>query len=366
MPAFGRIVVLAVLYLALLTNAIPIVENVEGAGLEARGVVRKPTTKPTRPVTTRPKPVPKPKPKPTVVRRPVPKPTTVRRPPTKTPVKRPTPVKTPVKRPTPVKTPVKRPTPVKTPVKTPTPSATACPIRKPGAGKPTTPVKSKPRELLEYAYNKLFKRQREEFVGWHGTNSNTWAVWEGAGYLRKPWSWLDIIRQSRSGGSGADQELGEGVYVTDSLRTAEGFANINAGQSHNNGSYAVTCAIFARDSSEWRTAIPKAWLPDNLIGDSSDRRRHAQYEAYRMQWLERVWDPHYDRVHPSDIVRFAPLDHRRGAPPSQLVIPSTQTTKFFARCVRAGGGVLPRGVPAHDPQFPSEMRTWNIRDRPTC
>ncbi|KZV82605.1 hypothetical protein EXIGLDRAFT_843536 [Exidia glandulosa HHB12029] len=125
------------------------------------------------------------------------------------------------------------------------------------------------------------KRATEEFIGWHGTNSNTWAVWEEAGYLKKPWAWLDIIRQSRSGGSGADQELGEGVYVTDSLTTAEAFANINAGQSHNANTYGVVCAIFAKDESEWVWSIPKVWLPSNLIGDSSNALKHKQYNDYR-------------------------------------------------------------------------------------
>ncbi|KZV82291.1 hypothetical protein EXIGLDRAFT_778780, partial [Exidia glandulosa HHB12029] len=83
MTAFRRIVLLAVLYLALLTSAVPVLDNdaPDAANLAARGVARKPVSRPKTPV-----------------KRPAPRPPVVRKP---TPVKRPVPVRTPIKRPTP-------------------------------------------------------------------------------------------------------------------------------------------------------------------------------------------------------------------------------------------------------------------------
>lgn len=43
------------------------------------------------------------------------------------------------------------------------------------------------------------------FIGWHGTNDQTATLWTAAGYPRKP----------TGGRSGADEELGSGLYVTD-------------------------------------------------------------------------------------------------------------------------------------------------------
>ncbi|KZV82089.1 hypothetical protein EXIGLDRAFT_356361 [Exidia glandulosa HHB12029] len=78
-------------------------------------------------------------------------------------------------------------------------------------GKPTKPTKPTkgPRAVVDWVAN-LFKRDMAEFVGWHGTNSNTAALWQQAGYLANPrtsgWPW------GGSGGtSGADHELGDGA-----------------------------------------------------------------------------------------------------------------------------------------------------------
>jgi hypothetical protein len=61
-----------------------------------------------------------------------------------------------------------------------------------------------------------------EFVGWHGTNSDTAAFWAEKGQLAKPTAKtgiFDFILGPKSktppGSSGADAEIGPGVYVTD-------------------------------------------------------------------------------------------------------------------------------------------------------
>ncbi|EJD34339.1 hypothetical protein AURDEDRAFT_117643 [Auricularia subglabra TFB-10046 SS5] len=376
---FSRVVVLAVLYLSVLTNAVPVVDD--GVELVASGLVEAEhdaqlVDLEARVRTPRPRPRPRPKPAKTIVRKPAPVKTIIRRPvPAKTPIRRPVPTRTPVKRPTPAKptTPVKRPTavpkpPVKptkpvTPAKPPvkptkttskTPTATPskapqCPIN----NKPTKGTKG-PRALYEWAVG-LFKRDSAEFIGWHGTNSNTAELWRSQGYLADPktsgWPW------SSGGRSGADHELGEGVYITDAIQTARGFANNNA--AVNVGTAPMLCGIYARSSATWKSSLNKVWLPNNIIRDSSDPVKHLAYEKQRNEWIGRVIPHSTGR----DVARFGPLDKNRGGGPNQVVIPSALTRYFYAVCVDARTGDVPIGANTHI-NFGTARHPWNVRDTP--
>ncbi|EJD39234.1 hypothetical protein AURDEDRAFT_171623 [Auricularia subglabra TFB-10046 SS5] len=402
---FSRAVVLAVFYLSVLTNAIPVVED--GAELVASGLGEaehdaelvdlnavsaieddeelvvasglieeeddaEVVDLEARARTTRPRPRPKPKPVKTVVRRPVPAKTPVRRPvPAKTPVRRPVATKTPVRRPvptrTPAKPPVKRPTPAKPPVKRPTAApkppakptkpvtpakppakAPSCPIKK-----PTKPAKG-PRALYEWAVD-LFKRDAAEFIGWHGTNSKTAELWRARGYLADPstagWPW------NSGGRSGADHELGEGVYVTDGMETARGFAYNNA--AVNRGTVPMLCGIYARSSMTWRNSLNKVWLPNSIIRDSSNPALHVTYERQRNEWIGRIIPHSTGR----DVARFGPLDKNRGGPPNQVVLPSAITRHFYAVCVDARSRNIPAGANTHI-NYSVQRHPWNVRDTP--
>ena len=108
-------------------------------------------------------------------------------------------------------------------------------------------VKSKPKtkkpffaRASDYVAH-LFERDSQEFIGWHGTNSvsgswstvhsvvlmprrliqDTAAFWTQKGQLEKPvkadgfFDFIGLGPKSSSGTSGADAEIGPGVYVTD-------------------------------------------------------------------------------------------------------------------------------------------------------
>ncbi|PIL32792.1 hypothetical protein GSI_04909 [Ganoderma sinense ZZ0214-1] len=97
-----------------------------------------------------------------------------------------------------------------------TAAPSACSIKKPA---------KKPRAFTSRAYDyvaHLFERDNEEFVGWHGTNSDTAAFWAAKGHIEKPVKadgFLDFLGigsgSSTAGTSGADAEIGPGLYVAD-------------------------------------------------------------------------------------------------------------------------------------------------------
>ncbi|EJD51239.1 hypothetical protein AURDEDRAFT_111851 [Auricularia subglabra TFB-10046 SS5] len=393
---FSRVVVLAVLYLSVLTTSVPVQGGTElsiGSGLVEADHDGHAVELDARARTTA-----KPKPRKTTVRKPVPPKTTIRKPvpttkrptPAKptTPVKRPTPVPKPPVKPskpaTPAKPPVKptpKPTPkptkpTKPPVKTtpkPTPKPTKTPAKptkptkttsktpKPTPSKaPQCPVKKPtkgtkgPRALFDWAVG-LFKRDNAEFIGWHGTNSNTAELWRQQGYLANPktagWPW------SSGGTSGADHELGPGVYITDEMDTARGFANTNA--QNNPGTEPMLCAIFARSELYWKNSINKVWLPTSIIRDSSDAKQSKTYEKQRREWIKTI----IPQSSGKDVARFAPLDKRRGGPPNQVAIPSALTANFYAVCVPAHSGQIPLGATTYI-DYGVERYPWNVRDKP--
>ena len=122
--------------------------------------------------------------------------------------------------------------------------------------------------------------------------------------LFRSFDFIGLGPKSSSGTSGADAEIGPGVYVTDDqdmcvfsslkltlrirvsshiaclLYSAVAFANNNA--KVNPGTTPQLCAIFAKSSANWRTAIRKAFIPENLVGDSANAAKKAQLENARL------------------------------------------------------------------------------------
>lgn len=401
-----RLVLLVVLHLTVLTNAIPVVQDgfeialrSELFGDETHESVTdiRARSKKSRPVKSKPKPKPAPKPVKTSVRKPKPVKTIIKKPtPTKkpvvvhpttkptrvpvpkstlrpthasvpphsapkptTPVGRPstkpaTPIGRPPTRPT---TPVGKPTAPSHATKTtgkPTASKTPVPTNPPQCQLPSRKPTKRPRAVVDWVIS-LFKRDSAEFIGWHGTNSDTAELWEKKGYLADPkasgWPW------SSGGRSGADHELGEGVYITDEMETARGFANNNA--AVNKGTTAKLCGIFARSQNHWRSAVNKVWLPNAVIRDSSNEALHLTYEKQRDEWIARVI-PHSTG---KDVARFAPLDKNRDGGPNQVVLPSALTSQVYAVCVDAGSAQLPLGANEHI-NYHTERQVWNVRDTP--
>ncbi|KZV89781.1 hypothetical protein EXIGLDRAFT_721082 [Exidia glandulosa HHB12029] len=376
---------------------------------------RKPV-KPPPPVKTpirRPTPTKRPTPVKTPIKRPVPARPPVKRPvPAKPPVKRPIPAKPPVRRPTPTRKPtrppVKRPTPVPprkptppprkptVPPKKPTPAPTKptngtkplsvrisarCPVT-PGRGKPGTPakppVKTKPRSILEYLTPRgllsLFsspvaddeeqdhefaeRNAVPEFIGFHGTNSATAAFWMSSGH---------IASQGGGGTSGADAELGNGLYVTDSWERAGMYgrgnaANMNVGKPANKKVRGMVCGIFARNRDRWREpgCSPKVWIPDQVV--TSPRPSKSTRDAI----ISHVIGSSFPGMAAQYVVRFAAFDVRDHNQ-NQMVLPDAIVNMpelFFAQCVDAE--LLPDGTERPPPSIWPEAHGHNYRRmRPT-
>ncbi|KAH9934480.1 uncharacterized protein BXZ73DRAFT_45745, partial [Epithele typhae] len=212
----------------------------------------------------------------------------------------------------------------------------------------------------------LFRRDAPEFIGWHGTNSDTAAFWKQQGQLAKPtkatgfFDFFDFDSNQAAGSSGADAENGPGVYVTDDKDIAIAFANNNA--KVNKGTTAVLCAIFAKSSANWRTAVRKAFLPEALVGDSATASVKAAKETSRTLYLKSV----VPGVSAANVVRFSLLN--RSTKTGQLVLPAGVTSLFTAQCV-ATNAALPAGTsdfPAFSYNGAALRSTWDIAAEQTC
>ncbi|KAM5545045.1 hypothetical protein V8D89_001156 [Ganoderma adspersum] len=200
----------------------------------------------------------------------------------------------------------------------------ACPIKKPA---------KKPRAFTARAYDyiaHLFERDNEEFVGWHGTNSDTAAFWASKGHIEKPvkadgfLDFLGIGSKSAKGTSGANAEIGPGLYLADKKDTSIVSANINA--KANPGTTPALCAIFAKSSGNWRNVIRKAFIPEDIVGDTPEK------EALRVAHVKKA----VPGVTENAVVRFSILD-RREEKTGQMLIPESVSNQFFAKCFKVDG-----------------------------
>ncbi|EIN08875.1 hypothetical protein PUNSTDRAFT_134050 [Punctularia strigosozonata HHB-11173 SS5] len=203
-----------------------------------------------------------------------------------------------------------------------------------------------------------------EFIGWHGTNSITSNFWAGRrGTISKPpppnagifdsftFDFFGQTRKQADLTSGADEELGTGLYVTDDLDIARGFANGNTNINRlKDPSFAGTpkvCQIFAKDSANWRTAVTKAFIPRNLIRDDGTATQKKAFEDARLDHIVRVLNAAYRGVQNAQrVVKFGVLDPSRpSSKANQLMIPSAITELFSATCFD------PADVPSKPPDF---------------
>ena len=71
------------------------------------------------------------------------------------------------------------------------------------------------------------------------------------------------------------------------------------------------CAIFAKSSANWRTAIRKAFIPENLVGDSANAAKKAQLENARLAHVTQA----VPGVSAASVVKFSLLDRKRASLP---------------------------------------------------
>ena len=95
-------------------------------------------------------------------------------------------------------------------------------------------------------------------------------------------------------------------------RSAIAFANNNA--QVNAGTTAQLCAIFAKSSGNWRNVIRKAFVPEVLVGDSSNAVRKAALEKARLDHIKAA----IPGVSASSVVKFSLLDRTRTWPPGRV------------------------------------------------
>nr|VWO95941.1 Protein kinase domain-containing protein [Ganoderma boninense] len=272
-------------------------------------------------------------------------------------------------------------TPTESETETDTPTATAC---------STVTLESTPTAIAARAYNyvaQLFRRDDPEFIGWHGTNSDTAAFWTSQGQLEQPLNpdglldFLGLGPNTTDGtGSGAESAIGPGVYVVDDQETcvprlpspvldtpltdphsstgiysAIAFASNNAQANAN--TTAQLCAIFAKSSATWRTATPKAFIPEDLVGDSADAATKAELEQARLDHVAQA----VPGVNATDVVKFALLDPQTST--GQLVLPALIAEQFTATCFGVDDGAAPNGTSTF-PDFSYNGTTlrseWNI------
>ncbi|KZV94508.1 hypothetical protein EXIGLDRAFT_834935 [Exidia glandulosa HHB12029] len=239
------------------------------------------------------------------------------------------------------------------PTKPSKPTAPVCPVK-------TKTTKGKVARALD-AFASLFRREVDAFVGWHGTNNVTADYWRKEGYIKKP-------PAASAGNSGADAELGPGLYVADTVEVAISFAIGN--KRLNRGTAPSLCGIFAKSPLQWRTT-PKVWIPINLMGNG------PALEKDRQRFIGEIVPPaQVDSTLRFSIIR-PPL--RANYPlfgeskSNQLLIPVPAAERFYARCITIPAdlqfadlpgalGDLPPGTSLHMATFDSRRQELDIRN----
>ncbi|KAJ6466809.1 hypothetical protein C8R45DRAFT_1020202 [Mycena sanguinolenta] len=207
----------------------------------------------------------------------------------------------------------------------PEPTASSCPITP--AAKTTTAKKAtvKVKRMLEkfirnarianrtfFGLIKPRLTEGNEFVGWHGTNEETAALWESRGEIVRP-----VTKEGQTKGkSGLDAELGPGLYISDTLSVAEAAAAINA---QNNKLAGKVCAIFAKSSSSFRASQDKVQIPEVIRGNAAIKGQE------RASYLVNL--PSRNTGGPTSLL-LGPLTSST----NQMLIPESQNSKFEAQC----------------------------------
>ncbi|KAJ7135493.1 hypothetical protein C8R43DRAFT_620750 [Mycena crocata] len=151
-----------------------------------------------------------------------------------------------------------------------------------------------------------------EFVGWHGTNQDTAALWESRGEIVRP----TTAEGQTKGKSGLDAELGPGLYISDTLSVAEAAAAIN---SQANKIPGKVCAIFAKSSSTYRSSQDKVVIPEIIRGNAAIK------EQERASYITNL---PVKNTGSNRSLRIGPLTGST----NQMLIPEVDNPKFEAQC----------------------------------
>ncbi|KAJ7841054.1 hypothetical protein B0H14DRAFT_1051171 [Mycena olivaceomarginata] len=167
-----------------------------------------------------------------------------------------------------------------------------------------------------------------EFVGWHGTNEETAALWESRGEIVRP----TTAEGQTKGRSGLDAELGPGLYISDTLGVAEAAAAANA---QNNNLAGKVCAIFAKSSASFRASQDKVQIPEAIRGNADLRAQERA--AYLAALAPRGTGG------PTSLLLGLLRSNE-----NQMLIPESQNPKFEAQCfdvvgLDSAGAAAPRG-----------------------
>ncbi|KAK7052198.1 hypothetical protein R3P38DRAFT_3594692 [Favolaschia claudopus] len=187
-----------------------------------------------------------------------------------------------------------------------------------------------------------------EFVGWHGTNSETAALWESRGEIVRP-----TTKDGKTKGkSGLDAELGQGFYITDTLGTAESAAAING---QNNNLSGKVCAIFAKSSATFRAkSQDKVQIPEIIRGNAKVKNEE------RASYITIL--PPRDAGSVERSILVGPLTTG-----NQMLIPESQNPKFEAMCFDIKGldsvdaAAFEKSNGKITYTSPSLIDSWNIR-----
>ncbi|KAK7687314.1 hypothetical protein QCA50_009820 [Cerrena zonata] len=204
---------------------------------------------------------------------------------------------------------------------------------------PSVTTSKRSRDYFFGPLRRFFRRAIEdpqpnalEFVGFHGTNSGTAATWMAKGELVKP---------SGGGTSGGGAELGPGLYVSDDVEQAQIYANGNASK---NKSKPQICAIFAKNSAQWR-ALPKVEFSQSLFKNKNQKARADILHAFFLL--------SQGRFDATQAIVFGSLAGKA----NQMVIPEGLNPQFSAQCFNAeiveGDGMVNAQNMAQLPQLPA-------------
>ncbi|KAJ6585312.1 hypothetical protein B0H19DRAFT_418619 [Mycena capillaripes] len=204
--------------------------------------------------------------------------------------------------------------------------------------------------------SKLVQRVTKEFIGFHGTNSKTAALWEAQGNLVKPKEAGANSDKKQQGNSrsGADEELGVGLYVADAITTAEHFANTN--QQNNPGTTKKICAIYTKDPDSWKK-LNKVQVPDTLVRRSIGVTAEV-IQAAQTCYLGLFGSPPFS---PKNTLVFSYWGSAQ-VQSGQVLIPEGYNPYFTAECFDPDAKLLPPGafLPGPNVTFASKPKCGRL------
>ncbi|KAK1225787.1 hypothetical protein PQX77_011267 [Marasmius sp. AFHP31] len=234
---------------------------------------------------------------------------------------------------------------------------------------PGTSGKKKTREFDDSDFKGLFRRDKYEFVGFHGTNGANGHLYQQASQKKN--GQIPVLFQF----NGNDGELGGGLYITDDFLTAKSFgltsANNRKTQATTGGcslapgaDLGVVCKVEAKVSSTFRSTVSKVWIPVREIA------RPIPGQGNNPEGLKKQEDRIKSAgMNPKNTLRFSALDQKNPGNPNignQIMLPPGAFPQFVIRqCLPATVDASAFGEPDF-PQFNYRAKTaeWNIRGDP--